>query len=202
MANLSSEKKPILLIGSGGHARSCIEIIETEHRYNIIGILDNDKEVGQKIYGYSVLGSDEMLGQLSKEVHHIVIGIGQVKTSEQREHYFCRAVKLGYSLPVIVAPSAHVSKHAEIGIGTVVFHGATVNASSKVGICNIINSHALIEHDADIGDFCHISTGAIVNGASSVGRRCFIGSGTVIVNNIKIADDTFLKAGSIVKKNV
>ena len=202
MAKLSSDKEPILLIGSGGHARSCIEVIETGGLFRIFGILDNEREIGQKIYGYSVLGTDEMLDHLLGEVQHIVIGIGQLKNSERRERYFYRALNLGYSLPVILASSARVSKHAEIGIGTVVFHGATVNASSKVGICNIINSHALIEHDANIGDFCHISTGVIVNGSSSVGHSCFIGSGTVIVNNVAVADNTFLGAGSVVKKNV
>lgn len=195
-------KEDIILIGAGGHARSCIDVIEATGSYHIVGLIGQSHEIGKKVYGYPVLGADEVLIQLKNKVQNIALGIGQIKTCSLRERYFSLATELGYSLPAIISPSARVSKHANIEPGTIIFHGATINASAKLGVCNIINSHALIEHDANIGDFCHISTGAIINGSAVIGNRSFIGSGSVIVNDTTISDDTFLRAGSIVKKNV
>ena len=33
-------KKSIVLIGGGGHCKACIDVIEVEGKYNIIGIID------------------------------------------------------------------------------------------------------------------------------------------------------------------
>ena len=41
-------KKKIILIGAGGHAKSCIDIINAEGKYEIIGLVDNKKKKGSK----------------------------------------------------------------------------------------------------------------------------------------------------------
>ena len=35
-------KKNIILIGGGGHCKSCIDVIEAEDKFEIAGIVDND----------------------------------------------------------------------------------------------------------------------------------------------------------------
>ena len=202
MSDKANGTEPIILIGAGGHARSSIDVIESNGNYQILGLIGQDKEIGQEICGYPVLGTEKILTQLRNKVQAIALGLGQIKTSNLRERYFHLARELGFHLPVIASSSARVSKHATIGIGTIIFHGATINASAKVGMCNIVNSHALIEHNVRIGDFCHISTGTIINGSVDIGDRSFIGSRSIIVNDVVVANDTFVKAGSIVKRDV
>ena len=34
------KKKPLILIGSGGHAKACIDVIENEARFYIYGIIE------------------------------------------------------------------------------------------------------------------------------------------------------------------
>ena len=41
-------KKQILLIGAGGHARSCIDVIERENKYKIYGLVGLKKEIGKR----------------------------------------------------------------------------------------------------------------------------------------------------------
>ena len=36
--------KKIILIGAGGHAKSCIDVIELQNKYKIIGLIDNKKK--------------------------------------------------------------------------------------------------------------------------------------------------------------
>jgi FlaA1/EpsC-like NDP-sugar epimerase len=35
--------KKIILIGGGGHSKSCIDVIENENKYKIVGIVDKKK---------------------------------------------------------------------------------------------------------------------------------------------------------------
>ena len=42
---LKNEKKNIILIGAGGHATSCIDVIETTNKFKIIGLIDKKKKL-------------------------------------------------------------------------------------------------------------------------------------------------------------
>ena len=108
----------------------------------------------------------------------------------------------GGRLATIIASTAHVSKYAELGEGTVIMHQAFVNAGAKIGDNCIINTFVNIEHDAEVGNQCHISTGTMVNGECKIGENCFIGSQSVCANCIEIASDIIVGAGSVVRKSI
>ena len=42
--------KKIILIGAGGHCKSCIDVIEEEKKFEIVGIIDNFRK--KSIFGY------------------------------------------------------------------------------------------------------------------------------------------------------
>ena len=42
-------KKKILIIGAGGHAKSCIDLILSTKKYKIVGLVDNKKKIGKKL---------------------------------------------------------------------------------------------------------------------------------------------------------
>lgn len=56
---MEETKKNIILIGGGGHCKSCIEVIESTGKYNIVGVLDLPSELGKKILNYEVIGNDD-----------------------------------------------------------------------------------------------------------------------------------------------
>lgn len=179
-------KRSLLLVGAGGHARSCIDVIELEDRFKIVGLLGLIDEVGTFVLDYPVIGTDDELPELAKKVGNAVVTLGQIKTPEPRMRVFQQLVASGCGLPVIQSPRAYVSRHARLGAGTMVMHGAVVNAGAEVGRNCIINSQALIEHDATIGDHCHIATAAVMNGEVRVGEGSFIGSGTVVRQGLRL----------------
>ena len=189
----------LLLLGGGGHCKSCIDVIELEGKYKIKGILDIKEKIGQVVLGFPIIGTDLELVKYSKYIKTFFITIGHIKSVENRVRVYNHLIELGCKLPVIISPNAYVSKHSKICQGTIIMHYAQVNAGSHIGNNCIINSKALIEHDAIVGDHCHISTGAIVNGGTNVGARSFIGSGAVSIQYINIPEGSFIKANSIVK---
>jgi sugar O-acyltransferase (sialic acid O-acetyltransferase NeuD family) len=197
-------KPQLILIGAGGHARSCIDVIEEQDYFKIAGLvgLPEQRGVQQMDYGYSVIGSDSDLFDLAKTYQYALITIGQIQTAEHRVRLYQRATQLGFQLPAIIAPTAHVSRHATIGAGTIVMHGAIVNAGASIGNNCIINSRALIEHDSRVEDHCHISTGAILNGDVTVGATSFIGSGSIIKQSVTLGRGCLVGMGIGVKHDL
>lgn len=182
--------KPLILIGGGGHCKSCIDIIEQEQQFKIIGILDSNlsQQGILEVLGYPILGGDEQLPLIRKQVSNALITIGQIKTALVRKKLYKILKKLDFHLPTIISPLAYVSRYATIQEGSIVMHHAMINASVSIGKMCIINTKALIEHDCIIQDFCHISTGAILNGGCIVGKQSFIGSNMGIKQNTEIKE--------------
>ena len=51
----------IILIGGGGHCKSCIEVIESKGDFVIAGIIDVKEKIGTSLLGYPVIGCDDDL---------------------------------------------------------------------------------------------------------------------------------------------
>ena len=192
--------KDFILVGGGGHCKSVIDVAESAG-YTILGILDMPGCVGTKVLGYPVLGTDDDIPAYVDKAE-FVITVGFIKNPAVRIKLFNKVKEAGGKLATLIASTAHVSKYATIGEGTVVMHQAFVNAGAQVGSNVILNTFTNIEHDAVIGDQCHISTGTMVNGDCKVGNNCFIGSQSVLSNGVTIGDDIIVGAGSLVRKSI
>lgn len=194
-------KRPLILIGGGGHCKSVIEVAESAG-YEIKGILDMPDEVGKDVLpGHKVIGTDDEIPQYVEECDFIIT-VGFIKNPALRIKLYNKVKTAGGRLATIIASTAHVSKYAELGEGTVIMHHAFVNAGAKIGDNCIINTFVNIEHDAEVGNQCHISTGTMVNGECKIGENCFIGSQSVCANCIEIASDIIVGAGSVVRKSI
>ena len=195
-------KPSLILIGAGGHAHACIDVIEQHGGYQIAGLIGRPDEIDDHHFGYPVIGTDTDLSNLVKTITHALITLGQIKTSAHRIRLYQQVVALGFHLPTIIAPSAYVSRHASIGAGTIVMHGAIVNAGASVGENCIINTLALLEHDATVADHCHISTGAIINGNTVIGLGSFVGSGSRIKEGASLGQNCLVGMGLAVRHNL
>ena len=192
-------KPALILIGAGGHAKSCIDLIEQEDKFRIIGLVGSPVEVGTNVLGYEVLGTDDVLSELLNLTQYALIAVGQIGTNDLRSQLFTQIRTIGFVSPIVVSPMAYVSPHAVVGEGTVVMHRATINAGARIGNNCIINSHALIEHDVVVEDNCHIATSATINGGSIVGKSSFVGSGTTIRESVTIGQSCSIGMGVCVR---
>lgn len=192
----------LILIGAGGHARACIDVIEQQGQYQIVGLVGLPEELHSQHLGYEVIATDDALAQLASSISFALITTGQIQSAKLRVRLYQQATLCGFQMPAIIAPTAHVSRHASIGAGSIVMHGAIVNAGAKVGNNCILNSRALLEHDTTVEDHCHISTGAILNGGVNVGVGSFIGSGCVLKEGLSIGKDCLVGMGLTVRHAV
>ena len=192
--------KKIILIGAGGHCVSCVDVIELQRKFKIVGLIDNKKE--KFLLDYKIIGSDKKLKKLSKRIQYALITVGHIKNSKIRENLFKKVLNYGFKFPTIVSPLSYVSKRATIGEGTIVMHGSIINAGAKIGKNCIINNKTLIEHDVVVEDNCHLSTRSTVNGGVTIKKNSFIGSCSVIKQNIKIGKNCFVNANLFIEKNL
>lgn len=192
----------LLLIGGGGHCRSCIDVIEANCHYRIRGIVQPLWDETDRIFGYPVLGSDEDLPFLLQETPQALVTVGQIRTPEIRIRLYELLKQSGGKLPRIISPFAYFSKYAEMAEGTIVMHGAIVNVGASIGANCIINSQALIEHDVIVADNCHVSTGARINGGATIGMGSFIGSGAIVREGIVIGANVIVGVGQVILNDV
>ncbi len=191
--------KKIILIGAGGHCKSCVDVIEKEKKYKIIKIFDKNKKI-KRLLNYQV--SLEKYLNTSLRKNYAFVTVGQIKNSEIRYNLFKKLKKRGFKIPKIISPYAYVSKHAHIGEGSIVMHNVVINAGAKIGKNCIINTSSLIEHDVIIGDHTHISTKAVINGGTKIGSKVFFGSSSVTKQNIIIKNNSLISANKFIKKDI
>jgi sugar O-acyltransferase (sialic acid O-acetyltransferase NeuD family) len=203
----------LLLIGGGGHCKSCIDVIHAEGRFEIAGIVENpeyhtsgrftdDEANKNSVSGYPVIGTDQDLPELIRKYKNALITVGQIQNPSVRMKLFTLVKESGGVLPVIISPNAYVSRTALVGEGTIVMHNVVINTEAIIGMNCILNTGALIEHEASVGDHCHISTYAILNGQCRVGSRTFMGSRSVMANNTEVGNDIVVSAGSVVLRSL
>jgi sugar O-acyltransferase (sialic acid O-acetyltransferase NeuD family) len=193
------EVKKLILVGGGGHCKSVIDVAESAG-YTILGILDRLEDVGKRVLGYEVIGTDDDMGKYADKAVFIVT-VGQIKSPDLRIKLHQMLAEAHCHLATIIAPTAHVSKYATIGEGTVVMHKAVINADAHIGRGCIINTFANIEHDAVVGNYCHISTGAMINGGAIIADRTFIGSQSVVNQGVKMVEGV-VASMSVINKDI
>lgn len=185
----------LLLLGGGGHCLSAVEVLEAAGAC-IAGIVHGPDCDFSPVLCYPALGRDADLPRLRESHAAALVTVGQVKSPAVRIRLWQSIKELAFISPVIIAPSAVVSRHARVEAGTVVFHQAMVNTGATVGENCIINTKALIEHGCVIGNHCHVAVGAALCGEVRLGNGVFIGAGAVIHPGVSIGDNAVIGMGA------
>ncbi|MCI8387047.1 MAG: PglB [Clostridiales bacterium] len=161
--------KRLLIIGAGGHGKVVAEVAEVLG-YNDVAFIDDVDPIA--------IGTTSELEKFKKDYPEAFVGIGNNKI---RAEWILKLQKYGYQIPVLIHPSAYVSKTAEISIGTVVEPKAIVNANSKIADGCIISVGSIIDHDVNVGKYCHVNAGAIVKAGAEIEPYRKLEAGEVVL---------------------
>lgn len=161
--------KSLLIIGAGGHGKVVAEIAK-DIGYEHIAFLDDNAP--------EAIGKVSEIEKFKSQYRDAFVGIGNNKL---RDELIKKLKDCGYNIPILIHPSAYVSRTAKIDIGTVVEPKAIVNANSHVGTGCIISVGAIVDHDVDIGECCHVNAGAIVKAGGKVENFRKLEAGQVVL---------------------
>ncbi len=92
-------KEKIILIGGGGHCRSCIDVLEREGRFTIAGIVDVPEKKEHNTLGYPVIGTDADFAKLIKIPPNVLIALGQIKSPLRRMELYDDLIQMGAHFP-------------------------------------------------------------------------------------------------------
>jgi sugar O-acyltransferase (sialic acid O-acetyltransferase NeuD family) len=196
------KRRPVIVIGAGGHAKVLIDTLRRQH-FELIGATDiAPQKVGNVAASVPVIGNDDAVcNYLSKEVW-LVNGIGSIDVPNLRLQVFTRFKNLGYTFTDVIHPSAILAEDVTFGEGVQIMAGAIVQSSCQIGSNSIVNTGASIDHECHVGAHVHIAPGATLSGGVTIGDCSHIGTGAIIIQGVHVGRNALVGAGAVVLKNV
>lgn len=196
--------KNIIVIGSSGHGKVVIDVIEKENKYIITGLFDDKYETtGSTFFGYEILGKTYSIPDFIHK-NNIYGGIIAIGDNWTRYMVFqkIKALIPDFNFIRTIHPSASIGRNVITGDGTVIMAGSIINSDSKIGEHSIINTGASIDHDNIIGNFASIAPGVTTGGNVNIDSYSAISLGVNIIHGINIGKHTVIGAGSTVLKDI
>ena len=161
--------KSLLIIGAGGHGKVVAEVAAA-CGYDNISFLDDNRE--------QAIGKINEMKAFCNQFANAFVDIGN---NQFRNKMIKELLEIGYEVPVLVHPTAYVSKTAKISAGTVVEPLAIVNTNSVIGKGCIVSVGANVDHDTVLEDCVHVNAGAIVKAGAHVEENRKLEVGEVIL---------------------
>ncbi|MBA2653381.1 MAG: acetyltransferase [Tatlockia sp.] len=191
-------KKGIIVVGAGGHAKVCIELLQASGEQ--VDYCIGDKDSLDLCLGIAVLKDDSYLKPLHEEGYSkLFVAIG---SNRLRDKLAKLAIEHGYQLVNAISPQAIISPSASLETGIAIMAGAVINAEAKISALVIINTGATIDHDCQIGKAVHIAPQCALAGNVVVGSHSFLGIGSKVIPDLEIGENVTVGAGSLIISNI
>jgi UDP-perosamine 4-acetyltransferase len=191
-------KNEIIVVGAGGHAKVCIELLQAmgEHVAYCLG-----QEGGTKhCLGIPVLQGDDQLYPLREKGYwKVFIALGD---NHLREFLATLAIDQGFQMVNAISPQAIISPSVRLGKGIAIMAGAVINAEVAIADLAIINTGTSVDHDCQIGYAAHLAPQCVLAGNVRVGNHSFLGVGCKVIPEIEIGEKATLGAGSVIISNI
>ncbi|WP_084627243.1 hypothetical protein [Mesorhizobium sp. M0387] len=175
-----------ILVGNGGHARSCRDVLAEQ---DLPLYFFSDLDDGHPLR----VGSFADIPKFLESNLHLAIG-----PSKARVNLANYLSELGAKWFSIISPSSYLRSNC-LGEGVFIGHKAYVGPGVRIGSLSIVNTGAIVEHDCVIEEGAFIGPGAVLCGAVTVGANAMIGAGAVVIPKMKIEPGTRIPAGATVR---
>jgi UDP-perosamine 4-acetyltransferase len=195
--------KDVIILGSGGHAKVVIDILNMMNQYRIIGVTSVSIELGSLFMGYPVIGDDSVL-PLYKEkgIKLVAMGLGGYKNNDARKKLYFFVKALGLQVITAIHPGAIISTSSVIGEGVTIFPGVILNTEVSVGNNVIIATGSTIDHETVIEDHVLISAGVTVGAYAHIKEAALLALGSKVISGITVGENSLIAAGAVVVNDI
>jgi sugar O-acyltransferase (sialic acid O-acetyltransferase NeuD family) len=202
---LSFDKKltPIIIFGARGGAKMIIDSLRDSKDFVVIGLLDDDIELGTKVLGVPVVGDFNCVSSLlSNSISNFVIGFGVLTNRKKRFDLYLDLKEKGCLFPNIIHPKAIVEESVKMGDGNVILAGANIGSAVILGNLNYINNNSLISHDCILMDNIHIAPAAVLASSIIIKSHTLVGMNSTLFFGITIGESTTILNGLIINSDI
>lgn len=189
----------IFLFGGGMHGHTCIDVIEKQGKYEIIGIIDSQKTIGTFINGYQIIGRMEDLPKLITKYNikkgFIAIGDNWVRNILSREIY---SYDPDFEFINAIHPTAVFGKNIRLGKGILIGAQTFISSSCVIGNFCLIHHKVLLGLHNQLGNYSSISLGSLTGGKVTIGENSAITICATIQDRLNIGSNSVIGSGSLV----
>lgn len=191
----------MLIIGAGGFALECLEILFQNNYKKEVYFFDNiNEDVNPYIRkNHNILSSFEEVAELNEP--EFILGIGNPLIRK----FFHQKLTTEYNINPsnLISSKSTIGKiENEIGNNVNIMTGVIVTSQCKIKDGVLINLNSTIGHNTTIENFVEICPGVNVSGNCTIEEGVFIGTGAVLLPGITIGKGSIVAAGAIVTKDV
>jgi sugar O-acyltransferase (sialic acid O-acetyltransferase NeuD family) len=192
----------MLIIGAGGFALECLEILFQNNYNKEIYFFDNVNEFINPFIenNYKVVRSFEELNSLDKNTEFI-LGLGNPST----RFFFHNKLTSEYNLKSssLISDKSIIGKiENKICSNVNIMTGVVITSQCEINNGVLINLNSTIGHNTTIEQFVEICPGVNISGNCIIEEGAFIGTGANLLPGIKIGKGAIIAAGAVVTKNV
>lgn len=211
-------KPKLIIIGSSGHAKEVINVIEANQQYEIIGCLGKS-DTHRSILGYPILSASDVLNNLPEAssqpqlthdeiilhdlwqqgVRHAFIAIGD---NHIRTRLYQQVKAIGFQFANAISETTHCFRPTKFGENILIMPGCFISANTCIGNNVIIGAHSYVAHDCIIRDHAHLGPHSAIAGNVCIETGVFLGIGSRVIPSRVIGSWSIIGAGSTVVTDI
>ncbi|MSR77599.1 MAG: acetyltransferase [Candidatus Omnitrophica bacterium] len=123
-------------------------------------------------------------------------------TPQIRQLFYREIAELGMDFPVLIHPSAVISKHAVIKAGCLVGAQTIIAADVTLEENCFINYQCAMGHSSKLGRHSVLSSGTQIGGNVLCGEEILTGMNAVLLPRIEIGNGSEISAGALVTQSL
>jgi sugar O-acyltransferase (sialic acid O-acetyltransferase NeuD family) len=198
--------KDLVIYGAGGFGREIACLINEinkfsgkDNSWNLLGFIDDGKQVGYKTEYGTVLGG---LAFLNEHQHPLAVVLA-IGSPFSMQRIISNLTNKKIFFPNIIALDIRYldKENMSIGQGNIFFSKCSISCNVHIGSFNIFNSSIALGHDVKIGDYNVFMSGTRISGEVTIGNKNFFGIYSVVLQQNKIGKETVIASSSVVMKS-
>jgi UDP-perosamine 4-acetyltransferase len=187
--------RPVVVVGTGGHAHVCAELLLQDRSLELVGCTGPPQSADAST-DLPYLGTDDDLpGLFADGISHAFVAVGD---NARRKRLQTDLGRVGYTIVNAISRDAVISPSVRLGTGVAVMPGAVVNAGTVVGDGAVLNTGCSVDHDCRVGVAVHVAPRVAVAGWVDIGEGVFLGIGSCVIDKVSIGAWTVVGAGGAV----
>lgn len=191
----------LYILGIGGNTIVTIDLAEA-CGFRIGGLYHYEQgRTNEQLFGHNIIGSNEELFSSDIMGMKFALSMGD---NDVRADLFRRIKEKGGFVPLLIHPSAVVSKYAICCEGVQIHANCVVDPDVIIGEDTLISAKSTVIHGCRIGQHCFLAPDAVLGARTIVDDFVFLGLNSTIISTKAhhLAQHAVIGAGSVVTKTV
>jgi len=211
-------KEKLVLLGGGGHCKSCIDVIQEEGRFEIVGIVEGvpASEVpasagmtsaSANLAGAVVIPAKAGTANPATAVAGTVLGYPIIGTDDDLPELVKKYRNFLITVGQISKPAVRIKLFETIRslgghLPVIVSPHAYVSRSALVGAGTIVMHNVVVNAEAQIGVNCILNTGALIEHEAVTGDHCHISTYAILNGQCTVGSRTFIGSRTVLANNI